>query len=721
MSKYPLVIVYRYNKYAEIDDFIDNNKNIYDCTFINVQDNNDQILRLFNENYNILLTVGDSNNTEYNFINNIIPTRLQQKWIHKSVEELKNIEKLNFLLNNNYIYNVIQPRYKTRPTFSIFTTCFNSYEFIKVAYESIKSQTLIDWEWVILDDSPKDVHFSYLKKIFEHDYKVRLYKRHKNSGNIGNVKNEAISLCRGNYVLEMDHDDIILDSCLMDAANIFNQDDEVGFIYADTIPLYRNYNSFSYGKKIGKGYGSEYKFFYKDKWISAYLTPNINNITLSHLVCCPNHPRMWRRNVLTKLENYSEYLPICDDYEILLRTCLNCKVVKINKPLYIQFTNENGNNFSSIRNKEINRIGPYYISPIFYQVYNVHNKCKQLGGYENEQYVNSNDAIWKRDNYEHKKINKIINNEITHQICILNYNIFDTTLKTDFYDNPLYELYFLTNIFSDEECQQILNDLKYFNIKFVSQCDCTDEQLINFFNYLLKNDNCNIILFNNPSNLLLDNNIPTNYYQHNIINNVITSNNYKKYCEIGVEYGFSFTRVNIDYKIGIDPDPQFISDQVHSITSDEYFKNLDHDAKFDIFFIDGMHQVEFVYKDFFNCLNHLTENGTILFDDVLPIKEREQFKIPIKHRYEKEILKYNEPWTGDVWKFIYFLLLHNFSFKLNIFNNRQRFRGLIQLTNIQKPHINYLNDYESYINVINNYNYLSDYSNYIQLLKSQCS
>ena len=35
-------------------------------------------------------------------------------------------------------------------------TCFKSYEYIETAYNSIKSQSLIDWEWVIMDDTPED-------------------------------------------------------------------------------------------------------------------------------------------------------------------------------------------------------------------------------------------------------------------------------------------------------------------------------------------------------------------------------------------------------------------------------------------------------------------------------------------------------------------------------------------------------------------------------------
>ena len=36
----------------------------------------------------------------------------------------------------------------------------------------------------------------------------------------------------------------------------------------------------------------------------------------------------------------------------------------------------------------------------------------------------------------------------------------------------------------------------------------------------------------------------------------------------------------------------------------------------------------------------LPENGRIFLDDILPINEREQHKIPIKHFYENDILKY---------------------------------------------------------------------------------
>ena len=187
---------------------------------------------------------------------------------------------------------------------------------------------------MILDDSPEDEHFNFLKNISKKDKRIRLFKKDFNSGNIGNVKNEAVSLCRGKYVLELDHDDEILQDVLKDSYDEFEKDNNVGFIYMDFTNIYENGRNFKYGDVICKGYGSYYCQKHDNKWRYVYNTPNINNITLSHLTCCPNHPRIWRRSILMDIGNYSEYLPICDDYEILLRTAISTKMVKIAKILF---------------------------------------------------------------------------------------------------------------------------------------------------------------------------------------------------------------------------------------------------------------------------------------------------------------------------------------------------------------------------------------------------
>jgi hypothetical protein len=68
-------------------------------------------------------------------------------------------------------------------------------------------------------------------------------------------------------------------------------------------------------------------------------------------------------------------------------------------------------------------------------------------------------------------------------------------------------------------------------------------------------------------------------------------------------------------------------------------------------------------NDFNNSIKLLNDNGQIFIGDILPLNYNEQLKIPIKHRYENGILKYGEEWTGDIWKFTYYLLL-NYSDKI---------------------------------------------------------
>ena len=49
--------------------------------------------------------------------------------------------------------------------------------------------------------------------------------------------------------------------------------------------------------------------------------------------------------------------------------------------------NDSNNNFSLIRNAEINRIGPNYISPMYYKIMSINEKMKMFNAYEDEKYI----------------------------------------------------------------------------------------------------------------------------------------------------------------------------------------------------------------------------------------------------------------------------------------------------------------------------------------------
>jgi len=481
--KYPFVLFFRYDKYSDIDSILKINSDKLECS-IHIINKKEQLNKIYKQVYALLVTFGP-NKEEYeqDLSEYINYSNVALRVIH--MNEFISIDEFNETMNRLYIVNCCSERILTRPIFSIFTPSFNSFDKIMRAFNSLKLQTLKDWEWIIMDDSPDDKNFLFLKQNIACDSRVRIYRRFENNGYIGNVKNEAVSLCRGQYLLELDHDDEILPFVLEESANLFYENQEIGFIYMDFINIYENGENFWYGDYICKGYGSYYCQKYNDNWVFVYNTPNINNITLSHLVCCPNHPRIWRKDILLKIGNFSEFLPICDDFEIILRTAIHTKIAKIPKLGYIQYMNNENNNFSLIRNAEINRIGPNFISPIFYDCFKIHDIMKGKNAYEDEKYLNDNTIIWKRDPsvYQHKYCNLLVNNDYEAQYCIIG---IEALLRNKDGINQLYlnaknDFIVLDNKHPIQTLWKFMDKLGFVRMKCYSLLNEEKENLIQYF------------------------------------------------------------------------------------------------------------------------------------------------------------------------------------------------------------------------------------------------
>lgn len=708
-NKYPYVLFFRYENYSFIDEYWRENKEKLNCSLYIINQVSDLNL-LFNPSYQILVTFGKEESEYCKVVNSIIADRFRKRWIH--FKEIKSLDEFNFAVNYCFIDNCLKSRISVRPVFSLFTTTYNSYDKIFRCYNSLKNQKLLDWEWVIVEDSPDDKHFFFLRDIVKNDHRVRLYKRSENSGNIGNVKNEAVSLTRGKYVLELDHDDEIVDTCLSDSASYFDANPDVGFIYMDFINIYEDGSNFWYSDFICAGYGGYYSQKYNGKWVYVYMTPNINNITLSHLTLCPNHPRIWRKDILLESGNYCEFLPICDDFEILIRTALNTKMARIHKLGYIQYMNKSNNNFSLIRNSEINRIGPQFISTIFHQNLQINEKMKLIDAYEDIKYKHHHEQLWKReDSFEHKYCNNIVNVDFKKQYCFIG---IDSLIKNMDYVKKLYEDPSNDFIVLDNKCSHsyLWWKLDYYQLdrfKGYSLIDETEKGLIHYFLRLYKstqeyeiiNESIQKVKYNSSFKERIE-----------VIHSLTNVND--KYLEIGVETGATFLNTHFVNKEGVDPDPKCDHPNLVLKTSDDYFANLvGSEEKKDVIFIDGMHQSEFLLRDINNSIKILSKNGKIFIDDILPLTYDEQCKIPKKHFYENGILKYGECWTGDVWKVIYYLLV-NYSKEISFsYFYHSNYRGVACIEFKEFFQIP-----DSDIDVINNCDYYEDFSNYSNLLSS---
>lgn len=106
-----------------------------------------------------------------------------------------------------------------------------------------------------------------------------------------------------------------------------------------------------------------------------------------------------------------------------------------------------------------------------------------------------------------------------------------------------------------------------------------------------------------------------------------------KYLEIGCQINNLFNAVASMNKTGVDP----AKGGTHRMTSDEFFES--NSNKYDVVFIDGLHEYQQVRRDALNSLEAIENDGWIAFHDFLPRTWK-------KHH----IPRINRTWQGDCWK-----------------------------------------------------------------------
>jgi glycosyltransferase involved in cell wall biosynthesis len=269
---------------------------------------------------------------------------------------------------------------KPQMLFSIITTIYMTPIFkLKRLYDSLLSQTHTNWEWVVVDDSPEDyiTSFIYMHELSKKDHRIQLFRKNKHSGIIGEIKKYAFSLASGDILVEVDHDDELINTCLDNLCRSYNYSGDIGFVYGYVCEQYENSTDIvDYGPHWAFGYGAYMDNTYKDKYYKTAVAPNINSKTIRHIVGAPNHVRSWKKDVYNVMGGHNKYIHVADDYELLVRTFLYTQMAKMPALSYIQYFEKDSSNSQFIRNGEIQRLVNYFGN--FYNN-SIHDRFLQLG------------------------------------------------------------------------------------------------------------------------------------------------------------------------------------------------------------------------------------------------------------------------------------------------------------------------------------------------------
>ena len=297
----------------------------------------------------VLITIGERSSYA-----NLLkaPFEIKKRWLH--YDTMPDVQQLGVSAYNCYLANMFDAgEVDGKPLVTVFTAAYKTGERIGRAFNSLREQTYTNWEWVIVDDSDDDGKtFKMLSSLARKDHRVQVFKPWVHSGMIGKVKNWACSLAKGHILVELDHDDELTDYALDCVVKGFQQFKEAGFLYTDCAEIYENGRSLTYRDGWAFGYGSYTDAEYHGRLYKSGSTGNINSKTIRHIVSTPNHIRAWRKSFYEAIGGHNKELHVADDYEILIRTFLKTRMVRVPRLCYLQHV---GDTAQRERNMDIHR------------------------------------------------------------------------------------------------------------------------------------------------------------------------------------------------------------------------------------------------------------------------------------------------------------------------------------------------------------------------------
>ena len=276
-----------------------------------------------------ILSVGDPNRP--NLINANLD--IKKRWVNlntpdEQMGEIAYVSSMNYILEAN-----------NKKLVSFFTPIYNTGEKLRRTYEAVAKQSYTNWEWVLVNDSTDGGRtLKIAEEISNLDPRVKIYDfREKSKGIIGESKYRCAMMCRGDILVEIDHDDYIMPDSAKVLLEAFEKFPDAGFAYTDCVEITEDWRTLKYNDGFCFGYGKYRSEFTMGVNMDVNCSPNINPKTIRHIVGIPNHIRCWKRETYLKIGGHNRRLSIADDYELIIRTFLETRFIRIVKNCYLQF------------------------------------------------------------------------------------------------------------------------------------------------------------------------------------------------------------------------------------------------------------------------------------------------------------------------------------------------------------------------------------------------
>ena len=201
------------------------------------------------------------------------------------------------------------------PTVSVIVPCFNYGYLLSETLDSVYSQSLKEWECIIVDDGSTDdteaIAYTYSSRDARFSY---VYQE---NGGLGSARNAGLRTARGEYIQLLDADDLIEPEKLEKHVRFLVQRNEYSLVYG---PM-QYFTTRGSVKKFSRGRNGTDK-----AWMKMW--PDTNEQMLLALVernLFPVSAAVFRKTVLDEVGYLDESLPSHEDWEFWLRLAFSGK------------------------------------------------------------------------------------------------------------------------------------------------------------------------------------------------------------------------------------------------------------------------------------------------------------------------------------------------------------------------------------------------------------
>lgn len=193
------------------------------------------------------------------------------------------------------------------PLVTVYLVNHNYGKYIESAITSVLSQTINNYELIIIDDGSSDNSKEIIEKFMQHEKVYVIYQKNKGLNVTNNI---AIRASKGKYIMRLDADDYLDENAISVMSGVLDRNPDVSMVFPD------------YYLMSEKGDVQEIVRRHDFQKVELYDQP-------PHGACT-----MIRRECLIELGGYDETYRCQDSWDLWMKFIEQYKVKNVNLPLF---------------------------------------------------------------------------------------------------------------------------------------------------------------------------------------------------------------------------------------------------------------------------------------------------------------------------------------------------------------------------------------------------